>query len=458
MSTPDSKKLLDTIIEGLGQPFYAIDKDWRIFLYNSEAARHFGKPASEMIGKRILIDVFAADADSERGRIIKDAMAGGKVVKGEALSMVGRHVSYVMFPLGEGLGVLFQDITERRLAEARLAEAEEASRKRAAELEAVLETIPTAVWFTKDPQARQLVANRRAIEMLHMPKGVLPSLSRLPPEQRPYRFYKDGQEVPADQLPLQRAARGEIVTDELLEVRFNSKDYRFLLMRSAPLRGPSGNIQGAVCAAADVTERHHYEEHLKLLVEELNHRVRNTLAIVQSIANQTFKHSDPKAATEFEKRLLNLSGVHTLLTEQHWQGAGLRDLVSAVLKPYLAPSNDRLGRVAFAGENIRLKPRSAVAFSMAIHELATNAAKYGALSTAQGSVDVRWTTDAGRLGLRWQESGGPEVSPPTHHGFGTLMVKRGLAAELHGDVAIDYDRSGVICTIDAPLQVLGESA
>src|SRR5215475_14950975 len=150
MAAPDPRDLLHTIIEGLGQPFYAIDKDWRIYLYNSEAARHFGRPASEMIGKRVLIDVFTDDADAERGRIIKSAMASRKMVKGETMSMVGRYVSYVMFPLGEGLGILVRDVTDRRRAEALRVEAEDALRKRSAELEAVLETVPTAVWFTND--------------------------------------------------------------------------------------------------------------------------------------------------------------------------------------------------------------------------------------------------------------------------------------------------------------------
>jgi PAS domain S-box-containing protein len=449
----DHQQLLHTIIEGLGQPFYAIDRDWRIYLYNGEAARHFGKPAAEMIGKRVLIDVFPDDADAERGRIIKAAMAGRTPVSGETMSMVGRWISYVMFPLGDGLGILIRDITDRRRAEELRVQAEEALRKRSTELEAVLETIPTAVWFTNDPEARTLVANRRAAELLRTPAGAQPSLSASNKEAPQFRFLRDGREVAAVDLPLQRAARGEVVTDEVYETRFDNGDKRVLLMRAAPLRSSRGDIQGAVCAAADVTERHKYEEHLKLLLDELNHRVKNTLAIVQSIANLTFHDVDRAARQDFEQRLLTLSAVHSLLTEQNWQGAGLQAVVHAALKPYLGRARERL---SFAGEDIRLKPRSAVTVSMALHELGTNAAKYGALSTGDGAVAIKWTAIDGRFRLTWQEHGGPPVSPPGRRGFGTMMIERGLAAELQGEARIDYRPSGVVCTIDSPLDALRE--
>jgi two-component sensor histidine kinase len=449
---PDPKQLLHTIIEGLGQPFYAVDKDWRIYLYNADAARHFGRPASEMIGRRIF-DVYPEDIDAERGHILKDAMASRKPVKGETMSLVGRYVSYIIFPLGDGLGIFFRDVTDRRSAEASRVDAEEALRKRSAELEAVLETIPTAVWFTNDPDAKRLVANRRAAELLRTPAGAQPSLSA-PLAQTPgYRFLRDGREVAAADLPLQRAARGEEVRDEIYETRFANGDRRILLMRAAPLRSAQGGIQGAVCAAADVTERHRYEEHLKLLLDELNHRVKNTLAIVQSIANLTFKNSDPRALADFEQRLLTLSAVHGLLTEQNWQGADLQAVVRTSLKPHLGGARERF---SFTGADFRLKPKSAVAVSMALHELGTNAAKYGALSSGRGSVAVRWTIDDGRFRLDWRETDGPDVAPPQRHGFGTLMIERALAAELQGDVRIDYRPSGVVCTIDAPLDVLRE--
>jgi PAS domain S-box-containing protein len=141
----DAEVLLNTILERMGQPFYAVDGEWRITLYNEDAARHFGRPATGILGRR-LWDVFAHDVHAERGRILFDAMARRTIVKGETLSMIGeRWVSYCMFPLGDGLGVIFHDVTDRRKAEEHRDQAEESLRKRTAELEAVLATIPTAV-------------------------------------------------------------------------------------------------------------------------------------------------------------------------------------------------------------------------------------------------------------------------------------------------------------------------
>jgi PAS domain S-box-containing protein len=440
----DAETLLTTILEGIGLPFYAVDKDWRIYLYNKAAERHFGQPAEKMIGTG-LWDHFAEDRGTERGRLLHKAMAQRETLKGETLSMTGRHVSYVMFPLGDGLGVFVRDVTDRRNAEKRREEAEEALRKRTAELEAVLETIPTAVWFTTDRELRHVVGNRRAIELLHIPREL--DLSSALNRPAGFTVFRDGVEVPPTERPLHRAARGEAVTEELLEVRFDNGDRKMLLMRAAPLRSESGNLQGAVAAAADVTERLRYEDHLKLLLNELNHRVKNTLAIVQSIATLTLKDVNQGSRAAFEERLLNLSAVHNLLTDESWNSTSL----SSVARTSLRAARER---VSFAGDDLMLRPKSAVALSMALHELGTNALKYGALSTEHGRVSVQWTADNGRFRLRWKESGGPPVSPPEHRGFGSRMIERGLAAELRGEVRIDWQPQGVVCTIDAPIDAI----
>jgi two-component sensor histidine kinase len=343
--------------------------------------------------------------------------------------------------------VFFRDATDRREAEMKREEAEEALRKRSAELEAVLETIPTAVWFTTDRELRHVIGNQRAIELLRMPRHV--DLSSALNRPAGFAVFRDGVEVPPDQRPLHRAAHGETVTNELLEVRFDNGDRRMLLMRAAPLRGKGGELQGAVAAAADVTERHRYEDHLKLLLNELNHRVKNTLAIVQSIAALTLKDVDAGALAAFEERLLTLSAVHNLLTDESWQAAGIASVARASLRTARE-------RVSFSGDDLRLRPKSAVALSMALHELGTNALKYGALSRERGTVSVHWTTEGGRFRLRWQESGGPAVAPPSRRGFGSRMIERGLAAELQGEARIDWRPEGVVCTIDAPLDAIHE--
>jgi PAS domain S-box-containing protein len=450
MAAPiDPNILLNTILERMGQPFYAVDGEWRITLYNDDAARHFGRPAAEMLGRK-LWDVFAHDVHAERARILFDAMARRTIAKGETLSMVGdRWVSYCMFPLGDGLGVIFRDITDHRNAEEHRDRAEESLRKRTAELETVLETVPTAVWFTYDRDLRNVIGNRRAFDLLRLSREVdLAAVLQDPPA---FRVYHNGEEVPPGARPLHRAARGEEVKDELLEVRVDNGDRKTLLLRAAPLRDRAGAVQGAVCAAADVTERHRYESHLKLLLDELNHRVKNTLTVVQSIAAVTLKDIDAAGHSEFEQRLLTLASVHGLLTDRNWNGAQLHDVARASLRTHLGGGRERLH---FDGEELRLHPRSAIALSMAFHELATNALKYGALSAEGGLVSLRWSATDERFRLRWEESGGPIVVAPTRKGFGSRMIEQALALELRGDVRIEYLPSGVVCTIDAPLDAI----
>lgn len=174
---------------------------------------------------------------------------------------------------------------------------------------------------------------------------------------------------------------------------------------------------------------------------------------MQAIAGQTFRNAgvDADARQTFEKRLLNLSNVHTALTREHWDSADLRDLIFSTLRPYCAPNPERFSA---NGPRLRVQPRSAVALSMAIHELCTNAVKYGSLSVDGGRVAIDWDVTDTRFRLRWREVGGPAVSPPTRTGFGSIMIERVLAEQLEGGVTITYDVSGVVFAIDAPLDAV----
>lgn len=213
-------------------------------------------------------------------------------------------------------------------------------------------------------------------------------------------------------------------------------------------------------AQKEIAERRRAEARQKLLLDELNHRVKNMLATVQSIAAQSFRGAgvDGAERAAFEARLFALSKAHNLLTRENWEGVGLRDLAAQILEPF-GSGDDAGARVSLEGDNIRLRPRSVMALGMAFHELATNAAKYGALSNTTGRVALAWRVEpavAGeRLRLRWQESGGPPVQPPGRSGFGSRLVARGLGRELGGSVQLDYEPAGVICEIDIPVSVGG---
>ena len=204
-----------------------------------------------------------------------------------------------------------------------------------------------------------------------------------------------------------------------------------------------------------VMERKRTEEHQRLLIHELNHRVKNTLAIVQSLAAQTFRGSaaEDSAKLAFESRLGALAAAHDLLTGANWEATSLREVVERSSHGCGADPH----RVDIEGPDLRLEPRAAVSLAMALHELCTNAVKYGALSTELGFVSVSWTIEksapSARFVLRWQESNGPPVSPPRRRGFGTKMIERALAAELGGSARLEFPASGAMCVIEAPLPI-----
>jgi two-component sensor histidine kinase/CHASE1-domain containing sensor protein len=213
-------------------------------------------------------------------------------------------------------------------------------------------------------------------------------------------------------------------------------------------------VAARLSAEREVAARLVAEEQMRLLLDELNHRVKNTLATVQSVAAQTLRDGQsPRQAREvFEARLMALSQAHDLLTRDRWRGAGLADLVAVEIAPYEA---GRTGRVGVEGPSVWLPPNAALALGMALHELVTNAVKYGALSGPEGRVDIRWSVTGEaperRLSLYWVESGGPPVAKPRRRGFGTRLIVSGLARQLDGEVSLDFAPAGVRCTIDMPL-------
>lgn len=252
---------------------------------------------------------------------------------------------------------------------------------------------------------------------------------------------------------LARIRRGERI-EHYETVRLRKDGSRvWVSLTVSPLKNAQGKVIGASKIARDMTERRRADDHRKLLIGELNHRVKNTLAVVQSIASQSLGHASSmeEARDAFGSRLINLAAAHDVLTRESWAGANLMDIVADTVAPHAGGEN----RFRIEGEPVRLKASTAVAVAMALHELATNAAKYGALTGEEGHVDILWHLDGEgedrRLKLFWTESGGPPVTKPTHKGFGSRMIERALAAELRGTVEVAYESSGVICTIDAPM-------
>jgi len=189
-----------------------------------------------------------------------------------------------------------------------------------------------------------------------------------------------------------------------------------------------------------------------LLIDELNHRVKNTLAILQSIATQTFRSASRAEREKFEGRLGALAEAHNLLSQEKWQGSELQDVIARVLKPYQLNTPER---VRMFGPKVPLSPRLAVVLSMIVHEIATNAAKYGALSNDNGTVTLDWEIieedDGRKLRMIWTEAGGPHVSAPVQRGFGSRLIERSTRDQLGGEATVDFLPRGVVVTVTAAL-------
>ena len=266
---------------------------------------------------------------------------------------------------------------------------------------------------------------------------------------------------PDDADPDREAFRKQVAGDlkfYSVEKRFIRKDGRviWLSVRSSPVQADDGHLLYLVRVVQDITERKASERRQKLLVDELNHRVKNTLATVQSLASQTARGAPTPAAFRegFEGRLIALSKAHDQLTMHHWESAELRDLVSGSLAPYTGAGPDR---VVLRGEDVVLRPRAVLTLAMAFHELTTNAAKYGALSAPGGHIEIRWQLmrDNGdsrpQMRIDWVEQGGPPVTEPERRGFGSKLIEGSIAAELGGNARLFFEPGGLRCEIVIPL-------
>jgi two-component sensor histidine kinase len=211
--------------------------------------------------------------------------------------------------------------------------------------------------------------------------------------------------------------------------------------------GPERRPVAIVGASRDLTKLKEQEELQRLLFNELNHRVKNTLATIQAISAQTLRAARdlPSARVTLDRRICSLAQAHDLLTLRAWTGANLTDVVMRALDAF-TPT-----QVKISGSGLDVSPKHALSLSMALHELATNATKYGALSCPEGRVSVQWCIQRGMLQLDWEESGGPPVAPPTKKGFGTRLLEDILIRDLAGHTKLIYDVSGVRCSITATL-------
>jgi PAS domain S-box-containing protein len=226
--------------------------------------------------------------------------------------------------------------------------------------------------------------------------------------------------------------------------------YRVLETVARPVFGANGSFDGMIGVNVDVTERDEADRHKRLLINELNHRVKNTLAVVQSVARQTFRTDAARETQQatFEGRLAALAQAHNLLAAESWQSASLAEVARN------SANSDADPRVRIGGPYVRLEPKQALTTAMALHEMYTNAVKHGSLRDPNGSVDLEWTLhpETGVLELRWRELGTLPIGQPSRRGFGMTMIKHALGVELDADIDLAYPPSGLVCTITARLR------
>ncbi|MDR6820869.1 PAS domain S-box-containing protein [Neorhizobium sp. 2083] len=316
----------------------------------------------------------------------------------------------------------------------------------------LLEALPAAV-YTTDATGRITFYNKAAVDM----SGRTPQPGDM--WCVTWRLYNpDGSPLPHDQCPMAVALKEDrpVRGAEAIAERPDGSRVPFIPYPT-PLHDAEGNLIGAINMLVDISERKQAENSQKTLIDELNHRVKNTLATVQSLAGQTARYADGvhDFIERFEARLLALSRAHDLLTRHHWKDAPLDLLAGEILTPM---AGEAAGRIKIEGPAVVLDPRTALNLTMVLNELATNAIKYGALSSDVGRVLVNWDLQKDeilpRLVLEWLESGGPAVSPPTRRGIGSRLMERCIERDLAGEFDLAFEPAGVSCRITVPIEAV----
>ena len=431
------------LLERLPVGVYVCDVSGAIVHYNRRVSEFWG---CALAGARPFADGLRL-ASSQA--VVAEVLATGAPVKEREITLEhpnGRESSLLVNadPLfdddGELIGVVncVQDITEFRQARDKLRARQGWSRR-------VLESSPVAIYQT---DAEGLVVGFNSAAALLW--GREPTIG----EDRwcgSFKLYwPDGTPMPLETCPMAQAIRErrQIAGAEAIFERPDGSRGAFLA-HPTPLFDPEGELAGAINVLVDITERKRAEDLQKTLLDELNHRVKNTLATVQSLAAHSFRDGgDPVGMRQaFEARLMALSGAHNQLAVRRWEAADMTDIVAGILGPY------RGDAVFCEGPSVQLPTPVSVTLAMVLHELATNAGKYGALSRHEGRLVVHWTQTSEGLSLEWRETGGPPASEPQRAGFGLRFIRGAIERELAGAVDFDFAQTGLRCKIIAPLPV-----
>lgn len=444
------RQALEDFFENGAVGLHIVNADGIILRANRAELELLGYKPEEYIGRHIA--EFHADAPVI-GDILRRLSSGEQLVRHPArLRAKDGSIKHVVITSncrfqqdGQMLNTrcFTTDVTDLHLAE-------DARRHSEQKMRELLEALPAAV-YTTDAAGRIDFYNKAAVEMA----GRTPQFGD--EWCVTWRLYTpDGVPLPHDQCPMAIALKEDRIVRGVEAVAERPDGTRVpFVPYPTPLHDANGKLIGAINMLVDITDRKQAETRQKVLIDELNHRVKNTLATVQSLSAQTARHADNPQdfVVKFQARLMALARAHDLLTKRHWEDAPLDALAKEILAPVAGAAQ---GRVSIQGPSVDLTPRAALSLTMALGELATNAAKYGALSAEEGTLTVIWDIrrepgQPAMLQIDWQERGGPPVSPPTRRGFGARLVERCIETDLRGDLDLKFEPEGVQCRVTVPL-------
>ena len=443
-ASTEARIFAQAIVETIRQPLVVMDDALRIVSINPAFEALFSIAEAQAIGQsvfdlsqgewnssdlRVLLETLIEDARPFSNAHLEHGLPGllqrQLLMNGRKLMREGGRQSLILLAI--------EDVTDQRRGQAA-----------AGKLAAIVGSSRDAI-FSIDLQGNitswnagaQTIFGFSEAEMLGQPVALMHDPNSPDPSPDWFAQFRNGQET----LHYEQSRMCKDGTSVWVSVT------------DSPLRDAAGGLFGASSIARDITERRRIEQHRDILVGELNHRVKNTLAIVHAIASQTMRGDIalPDARSAFNSRLMALARAHDLLIEKNWSGTDLANVINSTIEPH----KDRENRFSVRGPFVELIPSVAMTFSLAIHELCTNAAKYGALSVPDGQIDIAWVVlgppKAPRLHWTWTESGGPPVTVPLKFGFGTSLIEHALAMELFGTVKVSYYTTGVVCVLDAPV-------
>jgi PAS domain S-box-containing protein len=429
---------LAAIVESSDDAIVSKDLNSTITSWNKGAEQIFGYTAGEIIGKPITI-LIPPDRQDEEDAIINRVRGGQRIEHYETVRLRkdGRliDISLTVSPIRDARGNIIgaskiaRDVGERKRSEAAVRRAEQ-------EFRDFVDNATVGMHWV-GPDGIIIWANRTEMDMLGFTRD----------EYIGHHIAEFHADQPVIDSILQRLSNRETLHNCEARLRCKDGSLREVLINSNVLWDGDRFIHTR-CFTRDVTERKHSEAQIAILAREAEHRAKNVLATVQATVHLSHADTTEGLKQAIEGRIQALANVHALFVGSRWTGAELHSLATQELSPYCQEGE---ARARIEGPSLLLEPAIAQTIAVTLHELATNAAKYGALSQAEGRVQIEWSRAAdGRLVLRWTETGGPPVKPPTRRGFGTRVMEGMIGGQLKGQMRFDWREEGLVCEIILP--------